>query len=117
LRFDAESTEASSQLARVERTTGVQTHEEPGGGRDRGRKGGVVPVLVQLPAKQVVEWRGDFDIRGAEPQSGGAVDGDRHLVAPKGSDARELLAVEEHEATGDPVGEVDTLVVKQLADD
>lgn len=35
----------------------------------------------------------------------------------KDSEARELLAGEEHEATGDSVGEVDILVVKQLADD
>ena len=55
LRFDAEPTEASAQLAGGERTTGMQAREEPRGGRDWGRKGGVVSMLVQLPAQQLVK--------------------------------------------------------------
>jgi len=46
----------------------------------------------------------DLDVGGSEGLSGEAIRYDRHVIASKSGNARELLARDKHEVAGDLVG-------------
>ncbi len=73
----------------------------------------VAPVLAQKAPDEFVKWWGEFDRRRAETEPGGAVGAECHWYAPQVSDTRELLAVEEHEQSGDAVGQLEAVVVQE----
>ena len=71
----------------------------------------MVPVFIEEPPDEPVEWRGHLDSGGSEAQKGRTIRGDRYLLAPERGDPGELLAVEENETAGDPVAEIEILAV------
>jgi hypothetical protein len=112
LGLDTEPSKPVAKLGGCDRAAVLDTFEHPRRCEHPPGEGTVRSTLVGKPLEELVKWRGQLDLSGSEVQKGRAFQGDCYLVAAQRGDPRQLLAVEENETAGDPVGEIEVLAVK-----
>ena len=112
---DAEVGEALAELLGAERSSGQVAREQPGrGGRGAGAH---VSAASRAQAKgEPAEGFGKDDVIAAQAKVDLAVVGG-DLIDGDGDDAAELLAVEQDEASGDSVGQLESVVAQEACDD